>query len=66
VFGWVGSLLAAILMKEGVGIVVTPAPVPQHLVLVSIGTVILASIAGVIPALRAYRTSVAEHLRPIG
>lgn len=66
VFGWVGSLLAAILMKEGVGIVVTPVPVPQHLVLVSIGTVVLASIAGVIPALRAYRTSVAEHLRPIG
>lgn len=65
-FGWTGSWLAAILMKDQVGLVVSPSLVPQHLILVSIGTVLLASIAGIVPALRAYRTSVAENLRPIG
>ena len=34
-------------------------------VLVTAATVVLAALAGLAPAIRAYRTPVAEHLRPL-
>jgi ABC-type lipoprotein release transport system permease subunit len=40
-----------------------PGPV---LIVVAIATVVLAALAGIVPAVMAYRTSVARNLRPIG
>ena len=37
----------------------------RTVVIVTAGTIVLASLAGLAPAIRAYRTPVAEHLRPI-
>jgi ABC-type lipoprotein release transport system permease subunit len=45
---------------------VRPELTPAFLVLVTVGTVVLSTLAGVIPAIKAYRTSVCDHLRPIG
>jgi putative ABC transport system permease protein len=62
--GYAGATVASYFMREQLGLVVKPDMAPEHVILVAAGTVMLASIAGLIPALRAYRTSVAEHLRP--
>ena len=44
-----------------------PIRIRRQLIMILLaGTVALASIAGIIPAATAYRTSVASHLRPIG
>lgn len=62
----VGAQLVAAALKSRVGVVVTPEFSPQVVVLIVAGTVTLAALAGVIPAVMAYRTSVARNLRPIG
>jgi ABC-type antimicrobial peptide transport system permease subunit len=64
--GWAGSHVAAMFMKDQFGLVVRPELTPAFLVLVTVGTVVLSTLAGVIPAIKAYRTSVCDHLRPIG
>ncbi len=66
VLGWAGSHVAAMFMKDQLGLVVRPELTPAFLVLVTVGTVALSTLAGVIPAIKAYRTSVCDHLRPIG
>jgi putative ABC transport system permease protein len=66
VLGWAGSHVAAMFMKDQLGLVVRPELTPAFLVLVTVGTVVLSTLAGVIPAIKAYRTSVCDHLRPIG
>ncbi len=48
------------------GIVIAPEPDARSAVLVAMGTTLLAALAGVVPAVLAYRTSVARGLRPIG
>ena len=62
--GYAGATVASYFMREQLGLVVKPDMAPEHVILVAAGTLLLASIAGIIPAMRAYRTSVAEHLRP--
>ncbi|HYE02735.1 MAG TPA: FtsX-like permease family protein [Phycisphaerales bacterium] len=62
----VGSRLAASILKARVGLLVEPILDPLWLLLVLVGTVVLAALAGLAPALMAYRTSVASHLRPLG
>jgi putative ABC transport system permease protein len=64
--GFIGSVIAAGLMKDQLGLVVSPALSLPHILILLAGTVALASIAGIVPAATAYRTSVASHLRPIG
>jgi putative ABC transport system permease protein len=60
------GLLVTRVLAQRVGIVVEPAlPIDGYLIIV-LGTVALSSIAGVIPAIVAYRTSVVHSLRPIG
>lgn len=60
-----GSLVSTILQSR-VGIVVHPSlPVDGYLMLV-LATIALSCIAGIIPALVAYKTSVVRSLRPIG
>lgn len=64
--GMGGARLVAMVMKAQLGLVVTPT-FPLHWVgAVGAGTVLLASVAGIIPAVMAYRTSVAKNLKPIG
>lgn len=48
------------------GIVIAPELDARSAVLVAMGTTLLAAIAGIVPSVLAYRTSVARNLRPIG
>lgn len=60
----VGSKLVAAAMKDRLGLVIAPdLPMVPVLVVVA-GAVVLACLAGVIPAISAYRTSVIRNLRP--
>jgi len=59
--GWVATALLA----ERVGVVITGAVDPRAAILVAAGAVVLASIAGIVPAVKAYRTPIARHLRPL-
>jgi ABC-type lipoprotein release transport system permease subunit len=53
-------------MRRRLGILIDP-DLPVHLiVLVAVGALLLAALAGMIPAVMAYRTSVAKNLRPLG
>ena len=62
----VGGLIVAGLMKDRLGIEIEPSIDPRWTLVVVAGTVALASAAGIVPAMMAYRTSVARSLRPIG
>lgn len=60
-----GSLVSAVLQSR-VGVVIHPSlPIDGYLMLV-LATIALSCIAGIIPALVAYKTSVVRSLRPIG
>jgi len=48
------------------GIVIAPQLDPRSAVIVAMGTTVLAAIAGIVPSVLAYRTSVARNLRPLG
>ncbi len=62
----VGVRLVASVMKEMLGLVIRPALPPDLALYVVVGAVFLAALAGIVPAVMAYRTSVANNLRPIG
>jgi putative ABC transport system permease protein len=59
-----GSSLAAGALKDRIGLVVNTVLPPRELVAVCLATIALAIVAGVVPALKAYRTSVYDNLRP--
>ena len=62
----IGGMLVSTALAQRVGIVVEPAlPIDGYLMIV-LATVALSCLAGVIPALAAYRTSVVRSLRPVG
>lgn len=61
-----GLRLAASGLAMNVGLYID-APVDQRaMIIVAAGTVALCSLAGLIPAIMAYRTAVLENLRPLG
>ncbi len=61
-----GTVVVAETMRRRLGILIDP-DLPIHLVAaVVIGGLLLAALAGMIPAVMAYRTSVAKNLRPLG
>jgi putative ABC transport system permease protein len=60
----VGTAVAASALKQQVGLVLGLAVDPRSALLVAVATTILASIAGILPALVAYRTPVGDTLRP--
>jgi len=62
----IGALIAAGIMKRQLGLTIDPTLQPVAMILVAAGTIALASLAGLVPALAAYRTSVMRNLRPIG
>jgi putative ABC transport system permease protein len=53
-------------MREAHGIAIAPELDLRSAIVVAMATTALAALAGVVPSLLAYRTSVAKHLRPIG
>lgn len=61
-----GGALAAAVLEEQLGLRINPdlSPIPAGLVIGA--TVLLACLAGLIPAAVAYRTPVAKNLKPIG
>jgi len=70
---WLGVLLAAVgawlgaaVLKDRLGLVIDPVLDARSVVVVAMLTVALAAAAGLIPAVAAYRTSVAKNLRPLG
>jgi len=62
----VGVRLVTMVMKERLGLVIEPVFALDWVLGVLAGTVVLAAAAGIVPAVMAYRTSVAKNLRPIG
>ena len=60
----VGGVVVAGALRRILGIVVTPIYPPEWVLLVVVVAVLLAALAGVVPAIAAYRTSVARNLRP--
>lgn len=62
----VGSRIVTGLMEARLGLVITPTLEPRTILFVVLGTIGLAAVAGLIPAISAYRTSVVRGLRPIG
>jgi putative ABC transport system permease protein len=61
-----GARLVAAAMKERVGLVIDPALSAPIVAGVVLGAVGLAAAAGIVPAVMAYRTSVAKNLKPLG
>lgn len=66
ILAWLGGFIAAGALEARTGVRVEPSIEPTAAVLVVGVTVALAAIAGLAPAVRAYRTPVAENLRPLG
>jgi len=64
--GVVGGGVAAAVLRRTLGLVVSPQPRLDWILVVAAITVVLAAIAGIAPAMMAYRTPVARSLRPIG
>lgn len=62
----VGGLLVSTIIEARLGLVIEPGLSPRWTVGITAVTVALASLAGVIPAIMAYRTSVSKNLRPLG
>ena len=48
------------------GIVIAPALDPRAAIIVAMSTTALAALAGLVPSILAYRTSVSRGLRPLG
>lgn len=61
-----GGAIAAGVLQSRVGLVIRPVYGLEWVLGVAVGAVALAALAGVVPAIMAYRTSVAKNLRPLG
>ncbi|MEO1007181.1 MAG: ABC transporter permease [Planctomycetota bacterium] len=61
-----GGWAVAAALKAQLGLVVDPTVSPAAIGWIGIAAVLLAALAGIAPALLAYRTSVAMNLRPLG
>ena len=59
-----GTVVAALAIRARLGLVVDPAVSAEWLVVVAAGTIVLAALAGLLPAIMAYRTAVLPQLRP--
>jgi putative ABC transport system permease protein len=62
----IGARIVAAEMKARLGLVIEPSIAPLMGLYVVGGAILLAGIAGLLPAIVAYRTSVAKNLRPLG
>lgn len=66
VLALIGAFAAAATLKQAIGLVVTPVFGLELTLAVITGAILLAAAAGIIPAITAYRSSVADHLKPLG
>lgn len=64
--GVIGAMIVAGVLKQRLGLSIQPVFTPGWTLGVAVITVLLAACAGLIPAVMAYRTSVANHLKPAG
>lgn len=62
----VATDVVAGVMRERLGVIVTPSVGAQWMLSIIMATVFLACIAGLVPSIMAYRTPVARNLRPVG
>lgn len=62
----VGGMAAAEALRQSVQLVIMPTFGIEWVLPVVAGAVLLAALAGIVPAVMAYRTSVAKNLKPIG
>jgi putative ABC transport system permease protein len=62
----VGGMAAAAALKDRLGLVIEPNVDPRSLVAVLLAAILLAGLAGLVPAFVAYRSSVSRSLRPLG
>jgi putative ABC transport system permease protein len=60
-----GSMVAAEVLRSRVGLAIDASLPPGLILYMALVSVLLAAAAGLIPAMMAYRTSVAKNLRPI-
>jgi putative ABC transport system permease protein len=61
-----GALVAAGVLRNAIGLVVTPVFAPEVTLAVLTGAILLSALAGIVPGVMAYRSSVADHLKPLG
>lgn len=62
----IGGALVAGVLEARLGLVVKPSLSPLPTLVVAGATLALAALAGLVPAVSAYRTSVVRNLRPLG
>ena len=67
-FGIYGAIMttAGAVIRAQTGVVLDPLAWNPVMLWAPIGLVVLSALAGIVPALKAYRTDVAENLAPIG
>ena len=58
--------IATAWLRESLGLIIAPEVDPRASVIVAAGAVALSALAGLVPAVMAYRTSVSTQLRPLG
>jgi putative ABC transport system permease protein len=61
-----GALVVSEVMRQRLGLVIEPGLPTKALVGVAMAAVALSAVAGIVPAIVAYRTAVAKNLRPMG
>ncbi len=61
-----GGLMVSTVLRQRLGLVVEPKMPMDAIAAVVLATIALASAAGIVPALVAYRTPVAKNLKPLG
>jgi putative ABC transport system permease protein len=66
VLALVGNQIVASIMKQRLNLVIDTRIPLIALLAVIVATILIASLAGIIPAVMAYRTPVARNLRPLG
>jgi putative ABC transport system permease protein len=64
VYGAIVSVVAHI-MRAQTGVVIDPLKFSPIMVFAPVGLVLMGAVAGVVPAIKAYRTAVAENLAPL-
>jgi putative ABC transport system permease protein len=65
VLALLGVQMAAEVMRARLGLVIEPSLEPVWTFLLVMGTILLAAVAGLVPAALAYRTPVVKNLRPL-
>lgn len=65
VLAYAGAALASDVLRARFGLIIQPNVEPFTMLILAASTVLLACVAGLIPSIMAYRTSVASNLKPV-